>query len=356
VTDLYLLAADRTCSAQSLVEGAYRGPTKEAAAHFLQANAFAGPQDRLMRGELYAVPGLASGPRVEAGQVGRAVAKANYQTRNQRSEPAAAEFNANFHWLYEMIGSDEGKAAAKTAENTLDYFEKRTEKIVHLFEDYERAYKVSAGAGADFLKGSAANSARRFVERDLQDQLTGVSRKMFLERPHRARLQDQLGISHKALKNQVKVGSNLKELDKVAQAAGKSRKLAGHLKKGGLLIKAVGLVSTGAEIKSAFDTGGRKAGSMKLGEESFKLAGSLAGGRVGGAVGGWAAGAAVAFFGVGTGGLGFVAIAIGGLVVGSMVGGEAGEVLGEMAWGEWGDGLYTIAEDSLGLAVKTPVQ
>lgn len=356
MTDFYLLSAERTCSAQSLAGESYRNAGEQATQQFLSANGFARPTDRLMRGELYAVPSLAEGPRLEPARVGQAIGKANFETRNQRSEPAAQEFNANFSWLQELVASDGADAALKTTEGTLDYFEKRTGRIAGLLTEYKRSYDTTARAGANFLSPSAANSARHFIARDLQTEITGVTRRMFLERPHRAKLQDQLGISHKALQNQVNLGKNLKELEKIERAAIKSRKLASHLKRGGMVVKVASAGKTLVDINQAFEAGGTRGGLMKTGEEASKATGGLIGGRIGGAAGGWLAGAALGVFGVGTGGLGFVAVAIGGVVVGSIAGGAVGESLGEAAWGEWGNDIYTMGEDAFELLVKKPVE
>lgn len=356
MTDFYLLAAERSCSAQSLVGQSYRAAGEQTAQQFLHANGFAKPGDRLMRGELFAVPSLAPGPQLEPGRVGQVIAKANFHTRNQRSEPAAQEFNANFGWLREMVGSDGADAALKTSEGTLAYFEKRADSIAGLLTQYKRSYEVTArSGGANFLNPGAANSARHFIARDLQTEITGVTRRMFLEKPHRSKLQDQLGISHKALKNQVNLGKNLKELEKIEQAAVKARKLSSHLKRGGMVVRIAGAGSTVADIHQAFEAGGARGGVMKTGQESFKAAGGLVGGRLGGAAGGWAAGAALAVFGVGTGGLGFVAVAIGGVVIGSIAGGAIGESVGDAAWGEWGNDIYTMGEDAFELLVKKRV-
>lgn len=356
MTDFYLLSAERTCSAQSLAGESYRNAGEQATQQFLSANGFGKPTDRLMRGELYAVPSLAEGPKLEPGQIGQAIAKANFQTRNQRSEPAAQEFNANFAWMKELVASDGADAVMKTSEGTLEYFEKRADNIAGLLTEYKRSYETTARAGGSFLSPTAANSARHFIARDLQTEITGVTRRMFLERPHRAKLQDQLGISHKALQNQVNLGKNLKELEKIERAAVKARKLSSHLKRGGMVVKIASAGKTVADINQAFAAGGTRGGLMKTGEEASKAAGGLIGGRLGGAAGGWAAGAALAVFGVGTGGLGFVAVAIGGVVVGSIAGGAIGESVGEAAWGEWGNDVYTMGEDAFELLVKKPVE
>ncbi|NNE58296.1 MAG: hypothetical protein HKN36_09330 [Hellea sp.] len=347
MTDFYLLAAERTCSAKSLAAEAYRNPAEDTVKNFLKANSFKSHGDRMVRGELYAVPSLSEGPRLEPGQVGKAVSKTNFMVRNQRAKPAPEEFNANFHWLHDLVSSDRTKIGLTTAEGTMNYFGARADRIANLFEDYEAAYRVTALSGSDFLKGTAANSARHFIEKDLTHQLTGISRRMFLENPHRTSLKDQMGISHKSLRNQVKTGKDLSDLNAISNSAAKARGVTAHLRRGGYVVKAMSVGSTYLDVKSAFDTGGTEAGMMKAGEESFKLAGSVAGGSAGAMAGTWIAGGLITFFGVSTGGLGFVAIAVGGAVVGSVAGGAIGESLGDTAWGEWGDDIYTIGDEGV---------
>lgn len=345
MTDLYLLSARNSCSAQDLIGQSYLSPDGDIAQRFLQANAFAKPTDRLMRGELYAIPGLGDGPRMEPGIIGKMVSQTNFATRNQRTEPAADEFNANFGWMKDLLTSDATKAGMETVAGTLEYFEKRAEKIATTFRQYKSTYDLTVKTQG-FYQNSAAKSARAMLDRELQAQLTGITRSSFLDRPHTANIKDQLGISHKALKNQVKLGKNLKELEKIEAAAKKAQGISSHLKKGGTVLKIVSVGATVTEIGEEFATGGTKKGLMKTGEEGFGLAGSALGGKLGGAAGGWAAGAAMAAFGVGTGGLGFVAVAIGGVVVGSIAGGAVGEEAGKHVWGKWGDEIYTAGEDA----------
>ena len=346
MSDFYLLAAERACSAETMVREVYRDPNSAVRSRFLEYNGITSLSSRMMPGELLVVPSLTAGPTLEPARVGRSVRKANYVMRNSKAEPAAEQFNENFSWLRDVVGGEDFRTGAKIGENTLTYFNMRAGRIADMFHEHRRAYEIGARSpGKSFLKHSAANSARHFIESDLKQQITGISRKMFLPNPHRTRMKDQLGISHKALKNQITTGKNLKELDKISEVVGKAQKLSESLKKGAFVMKVVSVGSTVIEVNSVYDKQGTRAGNMKVGREVTKAAGSALGGRLGGAGGGFIAGAALVAFGIGTGGLGPAAIAIGGVVVGSIVGGKIGEDVGDSAWDAWGNDIYTAGED-----------
>ncbi|MFL0357705.1 hypothetical protein ACI5KX_14675 [Erythrobacter sp. GH1-10] len=362
MTDFYLLAAQSTCSAKDLVGQSYHSADKEVSNRFLEANSFSKPTDRLMRGELYAVPSLVEGPRLEPGMVGKAVSRANFQTRNQRADPAPNEFNANFSWMKDVLTHDSTKSALITTEKALSVYEDRAAKIADLFEDYRKSYEATARLGADFHKQSGEFYNRLFIERDIYKQL-GASRSAFIDNANRSGLKDQLGISHKALKNQVRLGKDLKELKKIEDVAGKARGISSHLKTGGKLVKIVSLGTTASEIYTEYDTYGGAAALDKAGEEGAGMAGSFVGGRVGAAAGGWLAGTAVVAFGVSTGGLGFVAITVGGVLTGTLAGSLGGEKLGKTAYsgtkevlGQWRDDLYTVRDDFFDFFVERVIE
>ena len=346
MSDFYLLAAERACSAETMLQEVYRHPDAAVRSRFLQYNDISSLSSRMMPGELMVVPSLTAGPTIEPARIGRSVRRANYVMRNSKSEPAAEQFNENFSWLRDVVGSEQFRTGAGITENTLDYFNMRAGRIADMFHEHRRSYEVAAIVpGKSFLKHSAANSARHFIESDLKQQITGVTRKMFLPNPQRTRMKDQLGISHKALKNQIKTGKNLKELDKISDVAAKAQKLSEQLKKGAFVMKVVSVGSTVIEVNSVYQTQGTRAGNMKVGREVSKAAGSAVFGRLGGAGGGFIAGAALVAFGIGTGGLGPAAIAIGGVVVGSIVGGKVGEEVGDSVWDAWGNDIYSAGED-----------
>lgn len=345
MTDFYLLAAERACSVDTMLKEAYRNPGPETVQNFLRFNGIASPSERVMPGELLIVPSLAEGPKLAPEQVGRSIRRANYVTRNSMAEPAAAEFNANFSWVRDLVVSNDFDTGAGVAENTLTYFSERANRIADTLGEYRRNYEIAARSpGKSFTKHSAANSARFFIERDLRGQITGLSQKMFLASPQRSRMKDMIGISHKALKNDVRVGSNLKELDKISEAAAKAQKLAAKLKNGALVFKIVSLGATGKEVHDTYQRHGSRAGNMRVGREVTSV--------LGGSVGGWAAGALVVAFGVGTGGLGPAAIAIGGVIVGGIAGGAAGE----MAWDEWGNDIYSAGENAFDFLEKAALE
>lgn len=345
MTDFYLLAAERACSVDTMVKEAYREPDPAAVQNFLRYNGISSLADRIAPGELLIVPSLTDGPRLEPEKVGKSMRQANYVMRNSMAEPAAMEFNGTFNWVRDLVTSEAVGTGSEVAENTLKYFEGRANRIADTLGEYRRNYEVAARAkGKSFVKHSAANSARFFIERDLQSQITGVSRKLFYSNPPRTRMKDQIGISHKALKNEVRVGSNLKELDKISDTAAKAQKLAAKLKNGALVFKVVSLGATANEVHTVYKKSGSRAGNMRVGREVS--------GAIGGGVGGWAASALLVAFGVGTGGLGIAAIAVGGVIVGGIVGGAAGEA----AWDEWGNDVYTAGESAFDFLEKAALE
>lgn len=357
MSDFYLLAAERACSVDTMVRDLYRNPDSEVFDRFLRYNGIESPSARLMPGELLIIPSLVAGQQLEPERVGRSVRRANYMMRNSKAEPAAETFNENFTWLRGVLGSEEFRAGAGITENTLDYFGRRADRIADMFGEYRRSYEAAARTpGKSFIKHSAANSARHFIESDLRQQITGISRDIFLPNPNRTHVQDQLGISHKALKNQIRTGRNLKELDKISDTAAKVQKLSEQLKRGAYVMKIVSAGSTVIEVNSVYANSGTRAGNMKVGREVSKFAGSAIGGRLGGAAGGFVAGGALVAFGIGTGGLGPAAIAIGGIVVGSVMGGAIGGEVGDSVWDTWGNGIYTAGEDYFDIFDKASLE
>lgn len=349
---LSLLAAERSCSAQTLMNETFRVQNKDTIDQFLRANNFTSPTDRIGRGQMFAAPlGDSWHPALEA-QLAKDLARSNFAIRHQPQAPAAEEFNANFSWLESLLSDGTaGKIASETADGTREYFERRTAEIAKMFRNYENSYRDSLKLGGDFSKGAAA-SARTFIKRDLDSQLTGVSRKAFLPNPHHSNLKKALNLSHKAARNVRKVGAAEKEIAKIVQAGDKATRAAGYLKKAGWVGKVISIGSASLDVKETYQQQGSQAARMHAGKELSKFGGSYGGSIAGAKLGGMAgAGLAVAF-GVGTGGLGFVALAVGGAVVGSVGGGMTGEFIAENAWEKFGDDIYAFGEDMLSIFEK----
>ncbi|HMO74232.1 MAG TPA: hypothetical protein PKD99_12620 [Sphingopyxis sp.] len=356
MTSLSLLAAERSCSADSLLNEAYRYNDPETVSRFLSTNNFGSVTDRIGRGELYAVPAGPSWRPMNEAEMAKQLKRSNYAIRHQPTEPAAEEFNRNFVWLNDLLGEDSVlPAIGKVGEGTAEYFEKRTSEIAKTFRNLESNYRTSLSMGGDFSKG-ASSSARSFIMRDLDSQLTGISRRMFLERPHRTDIKASMNLSHKSMRNSVKTGGRVKDIEKIAAVGEKATRAASHLRRLGYIGKVLTFGESMNNINQAYETRGDRAGRMQIGSEISKTGASVAGGALGGAALGWAGAAAAVAFGVGTGGLGFVALAIGGAVVGSVIGGGAGEIAGEQIWDSFGDDVYAFGEDLFSTSQKKPVQ
>lgn len=351
-----LLAADRSCSANSLMNEAYRYNDPETVSRFLSTNSFSTLNDRIGRGELFAVPAGPSWRPMSEAEMAKQLKKTNYAIRHQPKAPAAEEFNANFVWLNDLLGEDSAlPTIGKIGEGTAEYFEKRTDHIAKTFRSLESNYSRTVAMGGDFNKGASA-SARAFIMRDLESQLTGVSRRMFLERPHAKNAKDMLNLSHKSMRSNIKTGGTIKDIQKIGAIGAKASSAAGHLRRLGYVGKILSVGESVNKINQAYEKQGDRAGRMQIGSEVSKTGVSMAGGAMGGAALGWAGGALAVAFGVGTGGLGFVALAIGGAVIGSVVGSGAGEIAGEQIWDNFGDDVYAFGEDLFSVSQKKPVQ
>lgn len=338
---LSLLAAERSCSAQTLMNETFRVQNKETIDRFLRANNFTSPTDRIGRGQMFAAPLGDNWHPSQQAQLAKDLARSNFAIRHQPKAPAAEEFNANFSWLESLFSADTaGEIATQASKDTLEYFEKHSEDIAKMLRNYEASYRESLKLGGDFSKGAAA-SARTFIKRDIESQLNTVSRKMFLPAPHHSDLKKALNLSHKAAKNVRKVGAAEKEIAKIVKAGDKATRAAGYLKGAGIIGKVASFGATIQNVNETYEMQGRRAGHMEVAKELSKTGGSWAGGKMGGAAGLALAGV----FGVSTGGLGFVAFAVGGAVIGSVGGGLVVEAVAGQALEHFGDDIYAFGED-----------
>jgi hypothetical protein len=339
----YFQLVEHPVEARQAASCVYKSPDAGTIKAFNSVNGFGKPNETIYPGQLLLVPSLDGLSDQSAGSFQQIPQIVNYTSRNATSPVDAAVFNKDFSLLTPMANSDQ---LSNYFGGVSDYMNVRLKMVTSDFKKLEAAYQTAKVKKIN-LSSNEFRAMRSPIEQSLKQQLTGFSKSAILRRANAPSMKDALGISHHSLSKQFRASGNVGEVKQISQAISKTANLTKVAKKLGTVGVVLSYGSIVPTIVNTYKTEGLDPAMKTLGRESAGFLGGLGGGVAGAEIGGGAAAAAILAFGVGTGGLGFVAVglaAVAGGVIGSTLGSEAGK--------SSFDGAMTVSEHATDWLVK----
>lgn len=332
----YFQLLDSPLSGQDAAGKLYCSPSGDTIDLFRQVNGLHG-NEMLYPGHFVVTPSLDGTSAQGLAGMQSLSQQVNYLQRNGAAGADPVAFNRDFDMLSVLSGnSKEAKAAGSYFKGASKYLETRLSVITKDFAELEKIYNRALLQGVD-LRSPQFRAMRKPIEDALHDQLKGWHKSTILRNAERPSMKDALGISHKSIRHSFRTTGNPVEIKQIGQAVDRANGLSKSLKRLGTFGKVLSVGSTVAVIAEDYRTKGLAGGAHTMGREAAGLAAGTAAGAWGGTAGAAGATAALLFFGLGTGGVGFVVIGIG-AVAGSLIAGTAASEGAKMAY----DGVETL--------------
>ncbi|MDK9695616.1 MAG: hypothetical protein OEL76_04435 [Siculibacillus sp.] len=326
----YFAQAEYPTSAGESCSLIYRDPTPDIRSSFLGVNGLSAG-DPIRRGQLLLIPSLDEQP-----DRGDAVSVMRQKFDHEASGGTGSQsrlFNQEFSLLNTISRrNDELDYVEKNFSGMGEYLKIRLKSIKTDFADLEKLYVDTLKRGGK-LNSDMFRQRRFLLEQRLKAQLTGVSRAAVLKNPGAASMRDSLRISHKSLQNAVRTNGSVTQVRQIGDALDRTSKLAAKAEYFDKFGKVLSVGLAAVKITEDYKKGGSLTAIRTAGRESAGIAGGLMAGEIGASAGAAAGTAIAVFFGVATGGTGFVIMGIG-AVAGSLIFGTIGTEAAKAAYDE----------------------
>lgn len=332
----YFQVVENVVESKAAASLVYRSPDKETSQRFTDINGLTSSKQTLYPGHFLVVPSTEGMSEQARGGISKLPEAANHAIRHGPVPLDKSSVNDSFHLLDPLSASDLAKWTSKAAKAGSKYYGYQLKEIQSTLTDYHKLYLAQAREGSlrntrNIFNVQNFSSIRRSMETRLQSQLVGLQ-KPILGTGAGSSIRDSLGISHKSLTHQIKISGAPEEIEEIAETVGRVNKMAKWAERAGRFGKYLGMVPGTIKTYGSFRDEGATSGFRTMAKKAAGVAYGIQGGVAGAAAGELAATAAVIAFGVGTGGLGLVAIGAG-IVVGAAIGGYAGSEIGKYAIG-----------------------
>jgi hypothetical protein len=324
----YFQLVEHPIQAGDIANIVYLDPSRDSVKQFEQLNAISKPSDMLYPGHFILVPSL-DGLHDDDVPGARAISEVcNFEARHAVGRADPRLLNENFT-LLDVISSNKSEIAttSKIMKASSEYAKSQLKEIEKTFGKLNETYKLALSKRIN-LSSNEFSRLRAPVEAQLRSQMVGLSKSSILKRAEVPSMKDALGISHRSLMKSFRASGSAGDVKEITRAVSRTKDLSAVAGKVGKVAKVLSIGTAVATTATDFRDKGATEGFRTMSREAGGIAGGTAGGTYGASLGGTAATAALLAFGVGTGGLGFVAIGIGvaaGAVIGGYVGSEAGK-------------------------------
>jgi len=312
----YFQLLEHPLSARDAPGRLYCSPGDDTAALFRQVNGLRG-NEMLYPGHFLLTPSLdgispqgISGLQSMSQQV-------NYLQRNSAAPSDPRAFNNDFDMLAMLSGnSDTLDKAGNAFGGVSEYLTRRIKLIERDFKQLERTYDYATSHGIK-LNSPQFKALRRPIEEALKEQLRGLEKSKILRNAYASSMKDAVGISHKSIRNSVRINGNPAKIKPIAQTIDRAKNFSKtKLGKFGWIGTILTISSTVPAIVDDYKKEGLRGGLNATAREAVGVGGGILAGEAAAS----AATAAMLLFGVGTGGVGFIVIGLGAAAAGMLAG------------------------------------